>query len=180
MDDALRSAFSGLFASTHRRVGAYVVRSGAAPSDADDIVAEVFVVAWRRVDDVPSDDPVPWLLGVARNVLRNHRRAAARADALHERLRALPRPEVLQPADDTDDVVAVREALADLSEADRELLQLAALEGLTPSQIARVLGGRPVTARVRLHRVRRRMRGLLEARSGTRPAQSVAAGTSCS
>lgn len=163
MDESSRSAFSALFDATHRRVWAYVVRAGAAPADADDIVAEVYVVAWRRFDRVPADDPVPWLLGVARNVHRNHRRAGVRAEALLERLRAQPVPEAGPAAhDDADDVRAVRLALAGLSEADRELLQLVAVEELTPTQIAQVLACRPVTARVRLHRARTRLRSLLD------------------
>jgi RNA polymerase sigma-70 factor (ECF subfamily) len=144
--------FDALFTATHRRVLAYVVRRGAAPADADDVVADVYVVAWRRFEDVSWDDPLPWLIGVARNLLRN-------------RLRSEPMPgQAASDAtiDEIDDIRVVRRALADLSEADRELLQLAAVEELSPTQIAVVLDCKAVTARVRLHRARTRLRAALE------------------
>lgn len=173
MSDAQRSAFSSLFDATHRRVWAYVVRGDASRADADDLVAEVFVVAWRRLDDVPADDPVPWLLGVARNVRRNQERSRRRATALLDRLRAEHAPDAAHPARDIADVRAIRAALGELSDTDRELLQLAAVEDLTPGQIAQVLGCRPVTARVRLHRARSRLRALLEGQSVVTPVTEV-------
>jgi RNA polymerase sigma-70 factor (ECF subfamily) len=161
--------FDALFAATHRRVLAYVVRRGAAPADADDVVADVYVVAWRRFEDVSWDDPLPWLIGVARNLLRNRQRTRRRNDALLQRLRSEPSPgQAASDAtiDEIDDIRVVRRALADLSEADRELLQLAAVEELSPTQIAVVLDCKAVTARVRLHRARTRLRAVLE-RSAT-------------
>jgi RNA polymerase sigma factor (sigma-70 family) len=153
--------FDALFSATHRRVLGYVLRRGASPTDAEDVVADVYVVAWRRLDDIPWDDPLPWLIGVARNVLRSRQRARRRNDALLGRLRSEPGPE---PAAVTvaDDIAAVRRALAALSDPDRELLQLAAVEELSPAQIAVALGCTAVTARVRLHRARVRLRAALE------------------
>jgi RNA polymerase sigma-70 factor (ECF subfamily) len=157
--------FDELFTATHRRVFAYVVRRGTAPADVDDVVADVYVVAWRRFDDVSWDDPLPWLIGVARNLLRNQQRAQRRNGALLQRLRSEPPPD--QAASDAaigevEDIRAVRRALANLSDADRELLQLAAVEELSPAQIAVVLDCKAVTARVRLHRARTRLRAALE------------------
>jgi RNA polymerase sigma-70 factor (ECF subfamily) len=74
--------FDALFTATHRRVLAYVVCRGTTPADVDDIVADVYVVAWRRFDEVSWDDPLPWLIGVARNLLRNRQRTQRRNDAL--------------------------------------------------------------------------------------------------
>ncbi len=76
--------FELLYAKYAPAVKAYVLRR-AASSTADDVVAEVFVVCWRRFDEVPVD-PLPWLLGVARRVLSTQRRGERRRGALHERL----------------------------------------------------------------------------------------------
>ncbi len=76
--------FELLYAKHAPAVKAYVLRRSAA-STADDVVAEVFVVCWRRFEEVPVD-PLPWLLGVARRVLSTQRRGERRRGALHERL----------------------------------------------------------------------------------------------
>ena len=76
--------FELLYAKHAPAVKAYVLRRAAA-STADDVVAEVFVVCWRRFEEVPVD-PLPWLLGVARRVLSTQRRGERRRGALHERL----------------------------------------------------------------------------------------------
>lgn len=166
-------AFSELFAAAHRRVWAYAVRGGASPADADDLVADVFVVAWRRLPEIPTDDPVPWLLAVARNVRRNQLRSGRRSDALVERLRTEPSSVAEAPTRVQGEILAMRRALAALSDADREVIQLAAVEELSPSQIAQVLGCRPVTARVRLHRARGRLRALLADTSTVQPTADV-------
>src|SRR5213075_274525 len=109
--------------------------------DAADIVADVFTVAWRRIDDVPDGREARlWLYGVARNVLSNHRRVRWRQDRLTDRLRGELRliTPAVQPADD--DLDAVRAALGRLSVDDRELLQLTAWEGLTPNEVALAMG----------------------------------------
>ena len=160
--------FDTLFTATHRRVLAYVVRSGVTVADADDVVADVYVVAWRRFDDVPVDHALPWLIAVARNLLRNRHRAGRRDEALLQRLRGEPPPVQAASEAALDEVQTVRRALAGLSGADRELLHLAAVEELSSMQIAMVLGCRAVTARVRLHRARARLRAAL-GRSGSDP-----------
>ena len=103
-------------------------------------MADVFVVAWRRLDEVP-DDPLPWLLGVARRVLANRRRGTAREHALMARMRSerLTRPPSgIREA--PEGAAAVWQALTALSERDREVLLLVAWEGLAPARAARVLG----------------------------------------
>jgi RNA polymerase sigma-70 factor, ECF subfamily len=79
-----RLRFELLYAKYAPAVKAYVLRRAAA-STADDVVAEVFVVCWRRFEEVPVD-PLPWLLGVARRVLSTQRRGERRRGALYERL----------------------------------------------------------------------------------------------
>lgn len=122
----------------------------------DDVVSDVFLVVWRRLDDVP-DRPVPWLLSIARRALANRRRSERRAAALSDRLASLRRPDAASP--ETGD--RLLDALATLPEPDRELLMLVAWEGLQPSEIAQLLGVRPGTVAVRLYRARRRLAAAL-------------------
>ena len=149
-----QAKFERLYRAHADQVHAYALRrttSGAA----DDVVAEVFLVVWRRLDRVP-DEPLPWLLGVARRVLANRRRSESRATALHERLADGGRAD--EPAvvsSEVDD--RVQRALAGLGERDRELLLLIAWEGLRVNEAAEALGVRPGTMAVRLHRARQRL-----------------------
>ncbi len=131
---------------------------------AEDVVAEVFLVAWRRLAEVPSC-PRPWLLGVARRTLANQRRSGVRQDALRDRLAA--DHEVISPPADGIERPVLR-ALARLRESDRELLLLLAWEGLSTSEAAEVLGIRPRTLSVRLHRARRQLRVILESADSAR------------
>ena len=134
----------------------YVRRRSDAQS-ADDVVADVFVVAWRRLDDVP-EDPLPWLLGVARRTLANSRRSTARDLALKARIAFEQSSHVVQERDD-----AVLRALGVLREPDREALLLVGWEGLEPARAAVVLGVRANTFSARLYRARRRFARALAA-----------------
>jgi RNA polymerase sigma-70 factor (ECF subfamily) len=140
-----------------RAVLAYALRRTSSPEDAADVVAETFLVAWRRLDSVPSGDALPWLYGVARRVLANQRRAAHRRVRLAERL-CQELPAAIQavdpPVTTTGPVMA---ALRKLSADDQEVLLLAAWEQLEPNEIAEVLGVSRIAARSRLHRARRRL-----------------------
>ncbi|WP_436699618.1 RNA polymerase sigma factor [Nocardioides sp. BYT-33-1] len=142
------------------RVAAYV-RRHVPPDDVQDVVAETFVQAWRRWDDVPRP-PIAWLIAAARKVIGNSRRAARRRTALHDRLRLLDA--AARPAEDAGlvatDRMAALEALAGLPDEQREALLLVAWDGLTPDQAAAVLGVRPGTFRVRTHRARGALRDL--------------------
>ena len=152
--------FEALYRAHAGVVRAYALRRTAGGA-ADDVVAEVFLVAWRRLDEIP-DDPVPWLLGVARRVLANMRRGASRKAALEGKLMAHHHVSALAPSvADRDDRVA--RCLNSLGEPDREALLLVAWDGLTLVQAARVLGVRSGTFKVRLHRARRRFAAALAA-----------------
>lgn len=127
-------------------------------AEVDEVVAETFVVAWRRLDDVP-EFALPWLLGVARGVSANVRRTARRRDALTDRLVAqVPSHD---PQLDPNMSARVEAAVDELRPDDRELLTLLAWDGLTREQAAEALKVSRGTLAVRLHRVRRRMRILL-------------------
>lgn len=170
--------FASLFERTHQPLLAYAVRRVAAPADAADVVAETFLVAWRRLDEVPPGEQArPWLFGVARRVLSNLYRSERRRDALTDRLRASLAEVVPAPAFD---LSPVETAMSRLPDDDQELLRLVAWEELARDEIAMVLGVSRATVRVRLHRARQRllvqMRSLDEAgdlptaRSGGRQA----------
>ncbi len=131
----------------HRHVLAYALRR-ADPATAEDVVAETFAIAWRRLAEIP-ERPLPWLLGVARRVLANHRRGERRRRALVDRL---PVPAASEDAPEGH----VLSALASLRERDREALLLHAWEGLDHSEAGTVMGCSAATFAVRLHRARRR------------------------
>jgi RNA polymerase sigma factor (sigma-70 family) len=150
--------FSTLFADTSLALLAYAVRRVADPADAADVVAETYLVAWRRIGNVPRGDGArPWLFGAARRVLANFYRGERRRSALADRLRA-SLVEVVPPPDAGpragSDITA---ALAGLDENDREILRLVAWEELARDEIAIVLGLSRTAVRVRLHRARRRL-----------------------
>jgi RNA polymerase sigma-70 factor, ECF subfamily len=147
-----RVRFELLYARHAPAVKAYALRRSDA-SSADDVVAEVFVVCWRRFHELPPD-ALPWLLGVARRVLSTQRRSERRRAALEDRLAGTAVESVDGTAGE-DCILAA--ALARLSDADRELLLLIAWDELLPGQAAVVLGVKPATARVRLMRARRRL-----------------------
>jgi RNA polymerase sigma factor (sigma-70 family) len=145
--------FEALYAAHAGAVLAYA-RRRTSPANADDVMAEVFLVAWRRLADVPYDERI-WLLGVARRVLANQRRGHTRQRALRERL-APQLPASSPPADRGLHDERVLRALAGLREEDRETLLLLGWEELSHAEAARVLGIRARTFSVRLHRARRR------------------------
>jgi DNA-directed RNA polymerase specialized sigma24 family protein len=130
-------------------------------------------IAWRRLADVPVDDPRPWLIVTARNLLMAERRRepAARRHGLDGSDVAAP-PQPLSPELQLDPDLAA--GLRALSEQDREALLLVAWEDLTPALAAASLGITPAAFRVRLHRARRRLAHLLSARvpvAGVPPTQ---------
>jgi DNA-directed RNA polymerase specialized sigma24 family protein len=135
----------------HRRVLAYALRR-ADPATAEDVVAETFVIAWRRLDRLP-DPPLPWLLGVARRVLANARRGERRRLALLDRLRG-QQAAVTAPLPGVEGWALA--ALGLLSERDREALMLHAWDGLDNADAGTVMGCSAATYAVRLHRARER------------------------
>jgi RNA polymerase sigma factor (sigma-70 family) len=144
-------------------------RRRAARADADDVLAEVFLVAWRRLEEVPGAQERVWLLGVARRALANQRRGSTRQGALRERLAVHAPVQPFPAADQT----GLGRALASLSESDRELLLLLAWEGLSNEEAARVLEIGSRALRARLHRARRRLADAL-AREGSSDAADTA------
>jgi RNA polymerase sigma-70 factor (ECF subfamily) len=152
-----RDRFEALYASTREPILAYLLRRVEEPEDAADLLTDVYLVAWRRIDEVPRGDGARmWLYGVARRALANHRRGVRRRTALAAALRSV----VPVPPDEDAGLAA---ALAALGDTDRELIMLTAWDGLSSAEIAELLGIRAATVRVRLHRARRRLEELLDA-----------------
>ncbi|UMG94217.1 sigma-70 family RNA polymerase sigma factor [Nocardioides sp. TF02-7] len=144
--------FEELYRSTVRDLFAYVGRRSR--GDVEDLVAEVYAVAWRRRADLPA--PVlrrAWLFGVARTLVATDARHRAQEGAAHEGAASLPAASA-PVGEESDAAAVVRAAMADLSANDREVLQLVEWERLTHAELAVALGVRPGAARVRLHRAR--------------------------
>jgi RNA polymerase sigma-70 factor (ECF subfamily) len=155
MDPAAR--FRAIFDVAYPALGRYALYRGVSKADAEDLVGATLEVAWRKLNEVPMDDPLPWLYAVERNLLMNLRRSNHRHTTL---LAKLPTAEAtpatdLEPMDP--DQERLRSALGALAVDDREILRLVAWDELTPSQASIVLGISSVAARTRLHRARRRL-----------------------
>jgi RNA polymerase sigma-70 factor (ECF subfamily) len=143
-----------LFETHHRALLAYAGRRLPTLTDAEDAVAEVFLVAWRRLDDVPDGDAaLPWLYGVARRTIANQRRGHFRRSRLRNRLeQTADRPTIPAPTGSEPALAA----LDRLSASDQEILRLVAWEGLSHAEIAAVLGISVNAVAIRLHRARAR------------------------
>ncbi len=150
--------FEEIYAAHRGAVESYVRRRASAEV-VDDVVADVFVVCLRRIEDVPHS-PLPWLYGVARKTLANERRRRARIAPVETAVARDP-----EPLGDS----ALAAAFAQLGERDREVLRLVAWEGLSLGEAATVLGCSQVAARVRYHRARARLAALLEDAASFRP-----------
>jgi RNA polymerase sigma factor (sigma-70 family) len=162
-DGERRQRFGAVFASYSSDVVAYCGWPAASVSDAQDAAAEVFLIAWRRLDELPEGDAARvWLYATARRVIANQRRSSRRQAALYERLALQGPSQVQEPSPDEPEEALVHEALRRLGPRDREVLLLSEWEGLTPAEIAVVMGCLAMTARGRLHRARRRFRTAFE------------------
>jgi RNA polymerase sigma factor (sigma-70 family) len=153
--------FNELFRAHFAGVWGFVRRRTESDADADDVTADTFAVAWRRADELAREPDRLWLVGVARGVLANHRRSRERRDRLHRRLAGTEPPPVVHQQEPV-----LAEALAELSDDDRELLLLRAWDGLDVGDIARVLGISPANVSSRLYKARNRLRSAVERREG--------------
>ena len=138
-------------------------------SDVDDLLSEVFVVAWRHRDRKPNSE-LSWLYGISRRVVSTHYRGAQRRNDLEVKLNH-------QPATLADEFARsdlrseIAEALAILDPDDRELLLLTAWEGLTPKEIAIATESNSPAVRMRLSRARSRFEQALTAEPHVKGAQ---------
>ena len=153
---ARRAAFEAVVDEVYEPLQRYL-RRRCSPEDVDDLLDDVLLVLWRRLDDVPAaDGAVPWAYGIARRCLANHRRSTQRRERLVQRVGATlsePRgPDRVSAAE-----AALHRSLDRLPKRDREVVRLWAWERLEPREIAAVLDITPNAVRVRLGRIRRRL-----------------------
>lgn len=154
------AVFDDLYHRHYRAVLAYCRRRTNA-SDAQDAASEVFLVAWRRFNDRPSDDRIlPWLYAIAYRVVGHQWRSQNRRRRLRERVVS-----IVEPSQPAPDAVVVRraedrrvvEAAARLRPADQEILRLAGWEQLPHADIATILGISPAAVDQRFHRAKKRL-----------------------
>ena len=162
----LDTRFRSLFAAHHDAIRAYCLRR-LPVDDADDALSEIYLVAWRRRDDVPPGDEARlWLFGVARNIVRTAQRAERRKLRLSSRLRGLAAPSARSPETVVVAGAEYQEVIAAyqrLSERDREILRLRLWEELSVKDTAAVLRISPKAVSKRYQRALQR----LAARSGS-------------
>lgn len=157
--DAARDRFEQLFRRHYGAVVRYAVRRVGSDA-ASEIVNETFLVAWRRLDDVP-ENALPWLYGTARRVVANEVRRRDRQTRLGERL-ARHRLAVVEDGSEVlTESLRMQAAFDSLAERDREVLRLCAWEQLSAADAAATLGCSVAAYKVRLHRARRRLALLL-------------------
>jgi RNA polymerase sigma-70 factor (ECF subfamily) len=161
--DGDRALFERLFADHYGELMRFAIRR--VGSDlAPDVVSSTFLVAWRRLSDIPVERSRAWLYATSRHVIANEQRASRRREQLDRKARSQPGQAT------TDDHVAgladqirVRTVLATLSEGDQEVLRLTAWDGLDIAECAEVLGCSRTAMKVRLHRAGRRFAARLAA-----------------
>jgi RNA polymerase sigma-70 factor (ECF subfamily) len=155
--------FAGLYDQYYRNVLRYALQH-AEQQSAEDVASEAFLIAWRQLHDVP-EPPLPWLLGVARNLLRKQAGAGRQRRLLADRMAALTGSAELLALDAGEQVVertAALETLASLPRRDVETMTLVTWHGLDISEAAAVVGCSPRAFTVRLHRARGRLARALQ------------------
>jgi len=174
--DLERSAFEQLFNSNYDDLMRYVVRR-VGPTNSDDIVAEVFLIAWQKCPiDFTSTDSRLWVFRVAHNLIANELRARKRRAATEIFWIDKSPPPGTVVADPLDGILTgldIRVAFAKLSPLDREVLALLAWDGFSLKDAAIISGCSQATFRVRLHRARIRLSNLI-ASAETSPNHRIA------
>lgn len=153
--------FEELYRSTAHDLLVFLTRRTSDPEEATDILAEVYLIAWRRLDKVPANsDARLWLFGVARNLLMKNSQKRRTYQALVQGITADLSQIVTDPPEPADEELndRLRNSLQKLPANQREVLLLTAWEGLKPREIAKVTGSTANLVRVRLHHARRHLR----------------------
>jgi len=153
--------FEAFYNAHFQEISGYV-RRRVPEQEAADVIARVFVVAWRRFDQIPPPpERRPWLFGVARHSVSDYRRSGLRRLRLHARL--AQEAELVSSSAETPDALHARvtAAIARLRPRDREALQLVLWDDLTHAEAAAVLGCSENAVGLRLRRARARLRDTL-------------------
>lgn len=153
------ASFEALVSSVYEPLQRFL-RRRTDPTTADDVLGDVLLVMWRRIDEIPADAVLPWCYGVARGCLANSNRSDDRRLRLVRRIASEP------PTAQADADPALEAAFHALPTRERELLRLWAWEGLPPREIGLVLGITPNAASLRLQRATKKLRAELLRRQG--------------
>ncbi len=172
-EDANRARLRRAFDAHYEAVSRYCHRR-LPPLDANDAAAQVFAVAWRKVDSMPNDEDamLPWLYTVARYEVSSIRRSAQRRRNLQLKLDGQaqhseqgPEVVVIRNSQDTE----LLKAFSKLRPADQEILRLRAYEDLSLAEVAAVLGCSLEAAKKRSTRALRRLRRVAGIKIGPNP-----------
>jgi RNA polymerase sigma-70 factor, ECF subfamily len=155
-------AFSELLDGHHAALYAFARRRIADQDEIEDVLADTFLVAWRRRAEIP-DSSLSWLYGVCLRTISTHRRSKRRRTRLWARLSSQPVTAARDPADIHAARSEINRAFARLSESERETLRLIAWDGLSTEDAASVLEITPGAFRVRFHRARQALAKHLDA-----------------
>ena len=176
-DSPSSAEYRRLYEAHYPSVLAYCTRR-VGSNDAADAAAEVFLVAWRRLDAVPDgEDALAWLYGVAYRVISRHWRGQGRFRRLSQKLAGTADTPVITPDArlvQREEYEIVLRALAGLRRTDQEVLLLTVWEELSYPQVAVALGVRVGAARQRFHRAKRALRREFDRIGGTLPPPPVA------
>jgi RNA polymerase sigma factor (sigma-70 family) len=165
--DEREHRFRQLYAEHYQPVQAYVVRRLAVSADVPDVVAEVFTIAWRRLDDVPAAPADRlWLYGVARRVIGGRHRGMRRLAGLLARLASQVEQSPIEQAQPLQQADWLLAAMQQLRPADREALRLVHWEQLSHAEAGAVLGCSANAVAIRVHRAKARLRELLGSDDG--------------
>jgi RNA polymerase sigma-70 factor (ECF subfamily) len=162
--------FARLVDDHRRALQRYVLRRLADVDSSEDVLVEVFAVAWRRRNEIPPRDrELPWLFSIAFRVISNHRRTRDRQNKLHLRLsleREVTSDDDAMPKADSE---LLFKAMHELAEIDQELLQLVYWEKLKYGDVAVILGLSENAVAIRAMRAKKSLRKLLSGPLDTQP-----------
>jgi RNA polymerase sigma factor (sigma-70 family) len=160
-DRLRRERFERLYAGTRVSILGYFLRRVTSPADAADLLAETYLIAWRKLEDVAKEEEARlWLYGVARRIVYHHHRHQLVEQSLAVSLRASLESEgsAFHAHGDSPFADVIIASLDHLKPLDREIIELSAWEQLAPAEIATVVGMKAGAVRVRLHRIRTALR----------------------
>lgn len=158
LPEVRRARFEVLAPQIVEPVRRYLARRTDAAT-ADDVLSETLLVCWRRLEDVPKDNPLPWVYRTAANCLANAQRSARRQQRVAGKIAVLDPPrEAPEPVGDLD----LSEAMAQLNSDEVDVIRLWAWEQLSAAEMATVLGVSPNAATLRFHRAKLKLATILK------------------
>src|ERR1019366_4096716 len=159
-NEETRTEYARLVSEHSKALLRYSLRRLNDATSCEDVVAETFLIAWRRWDDLPTPDKeLSWLYGIAFRVLSNHRRSRDRRDRLHARL-SFERDPTEGDVIDVDTEPILR-AIDELRIGERELLEFGYWESLSYREIAVILGVSENAVGIRINRAKRNLKTVL-------------------